>query len=93
MLLDKYEYFREPPLDQAKNTKEVIFNLHLLFYRYHELEYLLSACGLEASNIYTSVYEGQGLWFLLPIIRFQAWQKEMRSLKKGGLDYKRITIW
>jgi len=25
-----YEYFREPPFDQAKNSNEVIFNLHLI---------------------------------------------------------------
>jgi len=86
-----YEYFREPPLDQVKNPREVIFNLHLVPYRYHELEYLLSACGFKIADIYTSVYEGRGAWFLLPIIRFQARQKEKRSLKKGGIDYRRIN--
>lgn len=86
-----YEYFREPPLDQAVNPREVIFNLHLVPYRYHELEYLLSACGFKISNIFTSIYEGYGLWFLLPIIRLQAWQKQKRSLKKSGIDYRRIN--
>ncbi|MBU0709148.1 MAG: class I SAM-dependent methyltransferase, partial [Candidatus Omnitrophica bacterium] len=86
-----YEYFREPPLDQVKNPKEIIFNLHLVPYRYHELEYLLSACGFTIENIYTSVYEGFGLSFLLPIIKFQAWQKERRGLQKGGVDFRRIN--
>lgn len=88
-----YEYFREPPLDQAKNPKEVIFNLHLVPYRYHELEYLLSTTGFnfKVENILTSKYEGYGAWFLLPIIKFQSWQKEKRSLKKGGIDHRRIN--
>lgn len=86
-----YEYFKEPPLDQIKNPKEVISNLHLVPYRYQELEYLLSAAGFKVENILTSIYEGYGSWFLLPIIKFQSWQKERRSLKNGGIDYRRIN--
>jgi len=86
-----YEYFRELPLDQVKNPKEVIFNLHLVPYRYHELEYLLSATGFKVENILTSIYEGYGAWFLIPIIKLQSWRKEMRSLKRGGIDYRRIN--
>ncbi|MFH1458679.1 MAG: class I SAM-dependent methyltransferase [Candidatus Omnitrophota bacterium] len=86
-----YEYFREPALDQVNNPREVVFNLHLFPYRYQELEYLLSACGFKASNIFTSIREGYWQWFLLPIIKFQAWQKERRSLRKGSLDYRRIN--
>lgn len=86
-----YEYFREPPLDQAKNSKEVIFNLHLVPYRYHELEYLLSASGFKVCDIFASVYEGFELGFLFPIILFQAWLKERRSIKNGGINYKRIN--
>jgi SAM-dependent methyltransferase len=86
-----YEYFREPPLDQANNPNEIIFNLHIVPYRYQELEYLLSATGFKVENISSSIYEGYEGWFLLPIIRFQSWQKERRSLKKGGMDYRRIN--
>jgi 2-polyprenyl-3-methyl-5-hydroxy-6-metoxy-1,4-benzoquinol methylase len=32
-----YEYFREPPLDQLNNPGEIIFNLQIVPYRYHEL--------------------------------------------------------
>ena len=71
-----YEYFREPPLDQVNNPKEVIFNLHLVPYRYQELEYLLVSSGFKISGIFTSVYEGYGYWFLLPMIKFQARQRE-----------------
>lgn len=86
-----YEYFREPPIDQVSNPKEVIFNLHLVPYRYHELEYLLAAVGFNALKVFTSVYEGFELGFLWPVIKFQAWQKERRSLKKDGIDYRRIN--
>ncbi len=86
-----YDYFREPPLDQAKNPREVIFNLHIAPYRYQELEYLLSATGFKIEDIFTSIYEGYGAWFLLPIIKFQSRQKEKRTAKNGGsIDYKRI---
>lgn len=86
-----YEYFREPPLDQVKNPKEIIFNLHLVPYRYHELEYLLSACGFKVSGVFTSVLEGLELSFLLPIMKLQAWSKEKRSAQKGNIDFRRIN--
>jgi SAM-dependent methyltransferase len=86
-----YEYFREPPLDQLSNPKENISNLHIIPYRYHKLEYLLAINGFKISNIFTSIYEGYELWFLLPIIKFQAWNRERCSLKRGGIDYRRIN--
>ena len=86
-----YEYFREPPLDQIKNPQEVIFNLHLAPYRYHELEYLLTVTGFKVENILTSIYEGYWMGFLFPIIKFQSWQIERRTKKKGAnIDFKRI---
>lgn len=86
-----YEYFREPPLDQAKNPKEVIYNLHLIPWRYHELEYLLTDSGFKIEGIYTSNYEGFGWFFLLPLIFFQLRGKQKRSIKKEGIDYSRIN--
>ena len=86
-----YEYFREPPLDQVKNPKEKIFNLHLVPYRYQELEYLLSANGFEIADIFTSVYEGCAMGVLVPLMRKQALSKERRAIKKGGVDYRRIN--
>jgi SAM-dependent methyltransferase len=86
-----YEYFREPLLEQAQNSKEVIFNLHLVPYRYQELEYLLFSCGFKIKNIYTSIYEGFPYIFIYPAILFQAWLKKIRSRKNGGVDYSRIN--
>jgi len=86
-----YEYFREPPLDQSRNPKEVIFNLHIAPYRYQELEYLLYEGGFSICDIKSSNFEGRWLSIMLPIILFQCWQKERRALKKGGIEYKRIN--
>ena len=86
-----YEYFREPPLDQAKRPKENIFNLHLVPYRYQELEYLLAATGFKIKDIFTSIYEGCGMGILVPMMRLQAYSKEHRSLHKGGIDSRRIN--
>ena len=86
-----YEYFREPPLDQAKNPKETIYNLHLIPWRYHELEYLLVESGFKIEGIYTSQYEGFEWFFLLPLIFFQLRGKQKRSIKNGGIDYSRIN--
>ena len=36
-----YEYYREPPLDLSMQKDYVIWNLHIIPWRYHELEYLL----------------------------------------------------
>jgi len=86
-----YEYFREPPLDHVKNPKEVIFNLHIVPYRYQELEFLLAATGFKVEKIFASNYEGYGLWFLLPVIKLQSWQKSRRTAKKGGnINYGRM---
>lgn len=86
-----YEFFREPPLDQVANPKEKIFNLHLFPYRVHELEYLLFSGGFAVTEILASTYENFFLSFLLPIIKLQLFVKEMRSKKKGTLDYSRIN--
>jgi len=86
-----YEYFREPPVDQEKNPKEVIYNLHLIPWRYHEIEYLLMDSGFKIENIYTSVYEGFVWSFLLPFLFLQLRGKQRRSMKKKGMDFSRIN--
>lgn len=85
-----YEYFREPPLDQSKNPNEIAFNLHLVPYRYHELEYLLSDCCFNVIRVFTSRFEGLAIGVLLPVIIMQYWLEDRRSARKGGIDYRRI---
>ncbi|MCF7899843.1 class I SAM-dependent methyltransferase [Candidatus Babeliales bacterium] len=86
-----WEYFREIPLEHSQNPKEIIWNLHLIPWRYHELEYLLHYNKLEIESIYTSILEGLGLGFFIPIIKFQLWSKKRRAKKKGGIDFSRIN--
>ncbi len=86
-----WEYFREIPLEHSQNPKEVIWNLHLMPWRYHELEYLLHYNGFKVDGIFTSKYEGLGLAFLIPLIKFHLKLKENRAKKKGGIDFSRIN--
>ena len=86
-----WEFFREPTLENSTNPNAVIFNLHLIPWRYHELEYLLFDSGFRVQTVATSVYDSRGLSFLKPLIQFQLRSKEESSRKKGGLDYSRMN--
>ncbi|MCX7927089.1 MAG: class I SAM-dependent methyltransferase [Candidatus Omnitrophica bacterium] len=91
LLEGNYEYFREPPLEQSRNPKANIFNLHIFAYRYHELEYLLCNSGFKIDEIFTSVYEGYWALPLVPFIVLQTSLKAMRAKLKGAdVDYNRI---
>jgi SAM-dependent methyltransferase len=83
-----WEYFREPPLEHAKKA---LWELHVIPWRYHELEYLLSENGLNVEGVYSSIKEGYGYSFFFPLIYLQLTSKAARSLKKGGLDFSRIN--
>lgn len=89
-----FEYFREPPIEHLEHNRKTGVDesqIHVIAYRYHELEFLLKDCGFNVVKIATSIYEGRGLFFLLPIIQYQMNYKAKRSLKKGGIDYRRIN--
>jgi SAM-dependent methyltransferase len=86
-----WDFFREPTLENSTNPNGVIFNLHLIPWRYHELEYLLIDSHFKIDTVSTSVYDSKGLSFLKPLIQFQLRSKEASSKKKGGLDYSRIN--
>jgi SAM-dependent methyltransferase len=86
-----WEFFRETPLEHSLNPKEVIWNVHLIPWRYHELEYLLKCSGLLVEGIHTSIYEGKGYSFLVPAIKFQLQSKQNRALRSGGMDQSRIN--
>ena len=77
-----WEYFREIPLEHSENPKEVIWNLHLIPWRYHDLEYLLHYNKFKIQDINTSKYKGQWMFFLVPIIYLQLKIKERRAKKK-----------
>jgi SAM-dependent methyltransferase len=88
-----FDFFREPILDYYKVFPSEIQNMHIVVWRYQELEYLLFRNGLRIETVYTDLIKSslKFLGFvLLPLIKWQCSQKEKRSLKKGGIDYKRI---
>ncbi|MBM3248714.1 MAG: methyltransferase domain-containing protein [Candidatus Omnitrophica bacterium] len=89
-----FDFFREPILDYSKAFPSGLQNMHIIVWRYHELEYLLFKNGLCAENVYTDLMKpALKFWggALLPLLKFQSWQKERRSGKKGGVDYRRIN--
>src|SRR3989338_6440863 len=80
-----YEYFREPPLDQIICLKDINpFQLHIVPYRYQELEYLLYDCGFNVMDVYTSIYESKALVFLKPLIIFANERKGKTFQKEKG---------
>ncbi|PIY82922.1 MAG: hypothetical protein COX96_05340 [Candidatus Omnitrophica bacterium CG_4_10_14_0_2_um_filter_44_9] len=88
-----YDYFREPTLDYVNLYPDHLSNIHLIPWRYQNLEYLLSVNGLSVSNIYADIlkaYLRVPYLFLLPIIKLQHYFKQKRVLKKGGINYERI---
>lgn len=86
-----WEYFREIPLEHSKNPKETIWNLHVIPWRYPELEYMLHFNHFKISSICTSRRWGFGLAFLVPFIWIQLGIKKRRSIKKGGIDLSRMN--
>lgn len=89
-----FDFFREPILDYYKVFPAKIQNMHIVVWRYQELEYLLFRNGLYVETIYTDSIKSslKFLWLILsPLIKWQCRQKARRSLKKSGLDYSRIN--
>ena len=89
-----FDFFREPILDYNKIFSAKIQNMHIVTWRYQELEYLLFKNGFRIETIYTDLMKPslKFPWFVLsPLIKWQCWQKKMRSLKNGGVDYRRIN--
>jgi len=69
-------------------------NLHVIPWRYHDLEYLLAKNNLEISTISTDRIETTTKLLALivkPLLILQCWCKERRSRKNGVLSYKRIN--
>lgn len=89
-----FNFFREPTLDFSKCFPVAIQNMHIVVWRYQELEYLLDSKGLKVENFYTDKKENK--FYLLaillrPIILMQLKIKENRSRRKRGVDFSRIN--
>lgn len=89
-----FDFFREPPIELQAHYIGTIENIHIIPWRYHELEYLLSRQGFYVEGVHTDFIDNgmKPLYFLLyPFLQWQRRSKERRSLKKGGMDFRRIN--
>lgn len=93
-LLDgSFDFFREPLLDYSKFHQGNLHNMHIVVWRYHELEWMLFESGLTAEKVHADHLK-PGLriasFLLLPFLKIRAFFKERRASRKGGVDYRRI---
>lgn len=89
-----YDFFREPILDYSQNFPMAIQNMHVIPWRYQELEYLLHKNRIQIEGVHTDLKKKNfvGLKLLLwPILMVQSRLKEARTKRKGGVDFKRIN--
>jgi len=88
-----FDFFREPILDYSKIFPMALQNMHVVAWRYQELEYLLFKNGISAQAVFTDFMKPALKWFgciFVPLFKFQSWQKENRARKAGGVDFSRI---
>lgn len=89
-----FDFFREPTLDYAKCFPLGIQNMHVVPWRYQELEYLLYQNHLEVQKFYTDLRKCNfyiPALLLKPIMLLSAKTKEWRSKKVGSVDFGRMN--
>ncbi len=89
-----YDFFRETPLDYSKRFPAAIQNMHVLPWRYQELEYLLSRKNISVKKVHTDRIKKiliPPVLLLKPAIFLQNISKERRSRKKYGISFSRIN--
>ncbi len=89
-----FDFFREPTLDFYKCFPISLPNLHVIPWRYQELEYLLSSHGLDVINFHVDKRKMNFyplMAFMMPLLYLNAIAKERRSQKTGSVDYQRIN--
>lgn len=88
-----FDFFREPTLDYSKCFPSAIQNMHVIPWRYQELEYLLFKNKLVVECYYSDkkIKKFYPLYLLLmPVMLLQAKLKETRARRKGKVDFSRI---
>lgn len=89
-----FDFFREPTLDFSRCFPTAIQNMHVIPWRYQELEYLLYRNGLEVTAYYTDKKKMNFLIpaaILKPFLYFQALNKEIRVRERPSVSFKRIN--
>lgn len=89
-----FDFFREPIIDLQEHYIGTIENMHIIPWRYHELEYMLYRKGFAVKKVYADRVD-KGLMplyvALWPLMQIQRRLKERKSLKKKSLDFRRIN--
>ena len=89
-----FDFFREPPLDYSKCFPAAIQNMHVIPWRYQELEYLLKRNGLQVEKVDTDRQKWNFYFLyllLMPILFLQSRSREKRSRKKNSVSFARIN--
>ncbi len=89
-----FDFFREPPLEYSKAIPSPPQFMHVIPWRYQDLEYLLEQNGLHVEGVHTDLKKESlkiPALLLRPILALQCRLKERRTRKKGGLDYGRMN--
>ena len=88
-----FDFFREPTLEYALLNKNNLQNIHIVVWRYQELEYLLFENDFRVETLYADFLKPELRIIsalFLPFLEFRCYLKRKRTQKKGGVDYKRI---
>jgi 2-polyprenyl-3-methyl-5-hydroxy-6-metoxy-1,4-benzoquinol methylase len=89
-----FDFFREPTLDYSRSFPKAIQNMHVIPWRYQELEFLLERNGLSVTDFHADQRK-KNFFFLAalmrPLMALQARHQEARSRRKGGVDLTRIN--
>ncbi|HEC68755.1 MAG TPA: methyltransferase domain-containing protein [Candidatus Omnitrophica bacterium] len=89
-----FDFFREPTLDYARVFPGGLQNMHVIPWRYQELEYLLYKNNILVRGVYTDLLKHilKFPWFMLsPMIKLSYHLKERRTtIRNSGFSYKRI---
>jgi SAM-dependent methyltransferase len=89
-----FEFYREPPLDYARKIPHGLQNIHVIPWRYQELEYILARTGFKVEDLHTDQVKAKSFilsLLLRPAIFMQNKSKESASKSKNGVEFSRIN--
>lgn len=88
-----FDFFREPTLDCVQLNPGKLGEMHIVVWRYQELEYLLFENDLEVIQIDSDFLKPGARMlslFLLPFLKLQCFLRRRRAAGNAGLAYRRI---
>jgi SAM-dependent methyltransferase len=90
-----FDFFREPSLEYSQKGVQSLQNIHVIPWRYNELEFLLCRNGFKIEGVHGDQWRKPSLsivgFIFKPLLSLQAWIKEGRSRSKGGVDFSRMN--